>query len=85
MIAARGKGRDSSSPEILKMDPDNRPYHDEHTGHSCEGQRRKEEKEMGAESTWRGFGEGTKERGGEGRVEHLGLLPTVFKLFMYTI
>lgn len=74
MIAARGEGWDSSLPKILKMDPDNCPYHDEYTGHSCQGQRRKEEKETGAENTGRGFGGGTKEREGEGRVEHLGLL-----------
>lgn len=85
MIAARGKGGDSSSPEILKTDPDNCPYHDEYTGHSCEGQMRKEEKETGAENTWGGFGRGTREREGEGRVEPLGFLPTVCKLFICTI
>lgn len=66
MLAARGEGRDSGSPEILKVNPDNRPYHDEYTGHSCQGKRRKEEKETGAENTGRAGGRRT---GG-----HLGLL-----------
>lgn len=69
MTVARGRGWDNSSPKILKMDPDNGPYHGEYTGHPCEGQRKMEEKEMRAENTGRVFGEGTREKEGEKRVD----------------
>lgn len=53
MTVARGRGWNKSSPKILKMDPDNGPYHGEYTGHPCEGQRGVEGKEMQAENTGR--------------------------------
>lgn len=76
MIAARGRGWDNSSPEILKIHPDNGPYHDEDNGHSWWGQRRKEDKETGREHRGEGLEE-EPERGREKKGWMLRALPTV--------
>lgn len=63
MIAARGDGWYSSLPKILKMDPDNCPYHDEYTGHSCRAEEEKKRRKQGQRTQ----GEGLEEEPKEGR------------------